>query len=81
MFFPKMLFDKGDPREAYAIAEDADQDTALRARGFLPLDESGLHPDQFKDAKAPELPAAQAMTDAEFVATLPKRGPGRPRKD
>jgi len=80
MFFPKMLFDKGDPREAYAIAEDADQDTALRARGFLPLDESGLHPDQFQNS---EVVTAVAYGDAgaEVVTTPVKRGPGRPRKD
>ena len=71
--YPKMLFDKGDPREAYALAEDADQDKALRARGFLPLDESGQHPDQFRDVVSDGDDAPQA------VETPAKRG--RPRKE
>lgn len=73
-----MLFDKGDPREAYAIAEDAEQEKALRAKGFRPLDESGLHPDQFR-AEAESVVSTEthpAPTEAPV-----KRGPGRPRKE
>jgi hypothetical protein len=78
--YPKMLFDQGDPREAHALAEDADQDQALRARGFLPLDESGLHPDQFRESD--EVVTAVAYGDAgPQVVTAPAAKRGRPRKE
>lgn len=60
--FPIMLFDKGDPREAYAIAENADQDKALRGKGYLPLTESGLHPDQFREFKLSDLKVGDVLT-------------------
>lgn len=76
-----MLFPKGDPREAFQIAADAEQEKALRAQGYKALDESGLHPDQFReDVKkdAPPLPSPEVKS--EDVAPI-KRGPGRPRKE
>jgi len=90
--YPKMLFDKGDPREAYALAEDAEQDQALRARGYAPLDESGLHPDQFRVVVGAEvavsdhgpLPGLEGLEPSPEVkpgAVMVKRGPGRPRKE
>jgi hypothetical protein len=79
--YPKMLFDKGDPREAYALAEDADQDQALRARGFLPLDESGMHPDQFRDDVKQERHAHELQgTEAFHPSAIPAKR-GRPRKE
>lgn len=79
-----MLFPKGDPREAYVLA-DADQEKALRAQGYLPLSESGMHPDQFRVEIGDVLIApdgSKFKVVAEVTVSEPpaKRGPGRPKK-